>query len=370
MRVEKTQTSLVLVDSNMRIIPEVLDFTNTLENKGMSPNTVSSYLNDLKIFYMWLEQEELQFYEVKPRYIPSFIEFIDSRSVSGRVSPPTLSRYLATLSSFYRYFDVIGGFVDESPIVKVEGYKPIQRKGYFKHITKSWDKKFHNYFKRKQKKKSDKKRLYEADVDKCFEAIESLWNEDESLKFRNRLMVKLLYETGYRVSELLHLRIDDFDYPDPTEKTGNLYLIERDNEPPDRQLKTGERTIPVSSKLLQEIDDYILYYRPEKEGVDYIFVSHSKANLGKQIGRTTVEGVFNDIESACGFKYIRLTPHTMRHTHASELQDLGVDVNIIKDRLGHGSIETTAKYSKPSIKTQIKAYERYLASKEGKVPNG
>lgn len=370
MRVEKTLSSLVLVDSNMRIIPEVLNFTNILEQKGMSPNTVRSYLNDLKVFYMWLEQEGLLFYEVKAKHIPSFIEFIDSRSGSGRVSPPTLSRYLATLSSFYRDFEAIGGFVEESPLVKVEGYRPTQRRGYFRHITKNWDKNLHNYFKRKHKKKSDKKRLFPDTVAKCYETIESLWKKNESLKFRNRLMFKLLYETGYRVSELLHLRIDDFDYPDPTEKTGNIYLLERDNEPPDRQLKTGERTTPVSSKLLQEIDDYILYHRPEKEGVDYIFVSHSKANLGEAIGRATVEEILNVIELASELRYIRLTPHALRHTHASELQDLGVDVNIIKDRLGHGSIESTAKYAKPSIETLIKAHERYLASKEGVVSDG
>ncbi|WP_077215214.1 tyrosine-type recombinase/integrase [Bacillus dakarensis] len=370
MKVEKTLSSLVLVDSNMRIIPEVLDFTNTLEQKGMSPNTVRGYLNDLKVFYLWLTQEGLLFYEVRPKHIPSFIEFIDSRSISGRVSPPTLSRYLATLSSFYRHFEALGGFVEESPLVKVEGFRPTQRRGYFRHITKNWDKNLHNYFKRKHKKKIDKKRLFPDAVDKCYETIESLWNENESLKFRNRLMFKFLYETGYRVSELLHLRIADFDYPDPTEKTGNIYLIERDNEPPDRQLKTGERTTPVSSTLLQEIDDYILYHRPEKEGVDYIFVSHSRANFGNPVGRVTVEGVLNEIEVASELKQIRLTPHALRHTHASELQDLGVDVNIIKERLGHGSIETTAKYAKPSIDTLIKAHERYLARKEGVVSDG
>ncbi|MDC3417710.1 site-specific integrase [Aquibacillus salsiterrae] len=243
MKVERTLNSLVLVDSNMRIIPEVLNYTNTLELKGMSPNTVRGYLNDLKNYYLWLEQEGLKFYEVKPKHISGFIEFIDSRSASGRVSPPTLSRYLATLSSFYRHFEAIGGHVEETPIVKMEGSKMNPRKGYFRHITRQWDKNLQNYFKRKHKKKIDKKRLYEADVDKCFEVIEYLWNEDESLKFRNRLMFKLLYETGYRVSELLHLRIDDFDYPDPTEKTGNIYLIERENEPPDRQLKTGKSAL-------------------------------------------------------------------------------------------------------------------------------
>lgn len=364
MKVEKTFTSFVLVDSSMRIIPEVLNFTDTLEKKGLSPNTIRGYLNDLKVFYIWLEKEGMRFYEVKPKHIPSFIEFVDKRHVSGKVSPPTLSRYLATLSSFYRHFEALGGYVEESPIVKIEGYRPNQRRGYFRHTTNNWDKNLQNYFKRKHKKKSDKKRLYPDDIAKCYEMIESIWSDDESLMFRNKLMFKLLYETGFRVSELLHLRIDDFDYPDPTEKTGNIYLIERENESFDRQLKTGERTTPVSSLLLQEIDDYILYHRPERDGVEYIFVSHSKANLGKPIGRATVEGVFNQIELACKFKYIRLTPHALRHTHASELQDLGVDVNIIKNRLGHGSIESTANYAKPSIETLIKAHERYLAFKE------
>ncbi|WP_404356880.1 tyrosine-type recombinase/integrase [Cytobacillus firmus] len=370
MKVEKTLSSLVLVDSDMRIIPEVLNFTDMLKQKGMSPNTVRGYLNDLKAFYMWLDHEGLLFYEVKAKHIPSFIEFIDGRSGSGRVSPPTLSRYLATLSSFYRYFGAIGGYVEESPVIKVEGYRPFQRRGYFRHITNNWDKNLHNYFKRKHKKKSDRKRLFPDVVTKCYETIESLWNENESLKFRNRLMFKLLYETGYRVSELLHLKIDDFDYPDPTEKTGKIYLIERDTEPPDRQLKTGERTTPVSSKLLQELDDYILYHRPEKEGINYIFVSHSKANLGEAIGRATVEGILKEIELASELRFIRLTPHALRHTHASELQDLGVDVNIIKDRLGHSSIESTAKYAKPSIETLIKAHERYLKSKEGMMFDG
>ncbi|WP_047980134.1 tyrosine-type recombinase/integrase [Ornithinibacillus contaminans] len=369
MKVEKTLTSFVLVDTNMRIIPEVLDYTTTLELNGMSPNTVRGYLNDLKIFYMWLEQKRLRFFEVRPKHLTSFIEYVDNRNIKGRVSPPTLNRYLATLGSFYRHFEATGGFVEESPVVKIKGYEHKQRKGYFRHTTKNWDNNLHNYFRRKHKKKRDKKRLYEKDVDKCYEMIETLWNGDVSLKFRNKLIFNLLYETGYRVSELLHLKIDDYDYPDPTEKTGNLYLIERDNESLDRQLKTGERTIPVSIRLLQDIDDYILYHRPDNDGADYIFVSHSRANLGEPIGRSSIETVIQDIESKCDFKYIKLTPHSLRHTHSSELQDLGVDINIIKDRLGHASIETTAKYTEPSIQTKIMAYERFLDSKKGVLSN-
>ncbi|WP_068985803.1 MULTISPECIES: site-specific integrase [Lysinibacillus] len=92
----------------MKIISEVLDLTNTLEQKGLSPNTVESYLEDLKIFYLWLEQEKLKFYEVNPSDTPNFIEFIDNRKAIGKVSTATLNRYLATVSSFYRHIEVIG----------------------------------------------------------------------------------------------------------------------------------------------------------------------------------------------------------------------------------------------------------------------
>lgn len=134
MRIERTLSSFVLVDSDMRIISEVLDFTNVLENKGFSPNTIKSYLDDLKIFYSWLEREGLKFYEVKPSSIINFIEYIDGRSKSGRASPPTTNRYLATISSFYRHFEAVGGFVEESPLVKVKGYAPHQNRGYLRHV--------------------------------------------------------------------------------------------------------------------------------------------------------------------------------------------------------------------------------------------
>ncbi|MFJ7891380.1 site-specific integrase [Lysinibacillus xylanilyticus] len=124
MKVEKTISSYVLLDINMKIISEVLYFTNTLEQKGPLLNIVKIYLEDLKFFYLWLEQEKLKFYEVNPSDIPYFIEFIDNRKAIGKVSPATLNRYLATVSSFYRHIEVIGGFVEESPLLKIKGYYP------------------------------------------------------------------------------------------------------------------------------------------------------------------------------------------------------------------------------------------------------
>lgn len=349
----------------MRIVVEVLNFINALEKKGLSPNTVKSYLEDLKVFYLWLKQESLKFYEVKPSDIPNFIEFIDNRKSRGKVSPATLNRYLGTISSFYRYFEVVGGFIEESPLVKVKGYYPKEHKGYLKHIPRNWDKSLNNYFRRKVRKKADRKLLQKETLQSYYSTISELWEGNESLKFRNQLIFRLLYETGYRVSELLHLKINDVDYPDPSSATGNIYLIERYEPSLDRQLKTGERITPISNSLLQTIDDYILHHRPQIKDCDYIFVSHSTANYGQPVTRVAIESMFNDISTASEVNYFKLTPHVLRHTHASELQNLGVDINIIKERLGHSNIGTTSQYAKPSVETLKKAHERYLTNKGG-----
>jgi integrase/recombinase XerD len=61
----------------MRIIPEALHFTDTLTLKGKSVNTVSTYLMDLLVFYEWMEQENLSFWEVKAHLMLNFLRYCD-----------------------------------------------------------------------------------------------------------------------------------------------------------------------------------------------------------------------------------------------------------------------------------------------------
>lgn len=108
-----------------------------------------------------------------------------------------------------------------------------------------------------------------------------------------------------------------------------------------------------------------MYHRPFKKGVEYIFVSHSVGNEGEAPTRQAMEKFFGKVFKVSGIKNVLITPHSLRHTHASNLQDLGVDINVIKERLGHSSLLTTSRYAKPSVETLTRAYERYLGSKKG-----
>lgn len=365
-KIERTLNSIVLVDDNMRIVPEVLNFTNHLTQQGKSINTIRSYIRDLKTYYEWMELEGLQVYAVKPRHMPSFIKYVDSKNVRGKVSAATLNRYLATLSTFYRYFEIVEGFIQEIDIKSTSKFKHnLYNKGYLRHVTKNWNGSVYSFFKRKNPKKADKKRILPDVAKQFYHTIEKRWLNNEKLRIRNKLIFRVLYETGMRIGELLHLRVTDYDYPDSFQKVGNIYLVHRDNDDGDRQLKTGERTIPVSTSLLKEIDDYIMYHRPFNKEVEYIFVSHSVGNEGEAPTRQAMGKFFSEVFEASGIKNVRITPHSLRHTHASNLQDLGVDINVIKERLGHSSLLTTSRYAKPSAETLTMAYERYLHSKKG-----
>lgn len=370
MYIRKTSSVPVLVDDDMRIIPEVLDFTRYLERKEFSPNTINTYLEKLCVFYKWMEKEGLRPFEVEPRHMPDFIAYIDNAYAERyqdktKVSASTLNGYLAALRTFYEYFSMMG-FV-ESAHYKIEDKRKVKHLSYLRHVNKKWDTSAFSFFSRKKRKVVDKKRLFPKEAEVFYKAIGEVSSMDESLRVRNELIFKLLYETGMRIGELLHLRITDYDLPEPFKKVGNIYLVDRGNlDDEDRQLKTGERTIPISTSLLEEIDDYVMYHRPQVDNCEYLIVNHLR-NQGLPPNRGTIEELFRKVNEVSGLKRKYVTPHALRHTHASNMTDMGIDLAIVKARLGHKSIGTTQKYAHVSIETLSLSYENYLANKEGNI---
>lgn len=204
----------------MRIVPEVLDFTRYLERKGFSPNTINTYLEKLCVFYKWMEKEGLKSFEVEPRHMPRFIDYIDNAYAERyqdktKVSPSTLNGYLAALGTFYKYFSMMG-FV-EPATYKIEDKRKVKHLSYLRHINKKWMLMLFLTLVVKSKG-VDKKRLFPEEAELFYKAIGEISSKDESLKVRNELIYKLLYETGMRIGELLHLRISDYDLPEPFQK--------------------------------------------------------------------------------------------------------------------------------------------------------
>ena len=358
MKVEKTISPsgyisyLVVNENDYSIVEEILFFIKHLEHKNVSINTISKYCFNLKEFFEWLKVESLNFYEVKPKSIVNFIDFLDSK---GELSPNTINNYLSTLSSFYQFYEVMGGFLIKNPIAKTKNTSSsFIVKKVFKHQVET------SYFKRKIHDNHKTKRLFPKDIKILYDSISTL-HEEDSLNKRNQVIFKLLYETGIRLGECLNLRIIDYSEPNPSEEFGEIFVIKRNKTyHPDHQVKTNSRAIPVSMELIFDIDDYVCNFRPNTK-IDSLFVNHGNRNNGNFMIRNTITQLFLDISNSTD---IKCTAHMLRHTHATELSEFGYDQIYISNRLGHNSIESTNKYVHLSIESQTDAYSRFMESRK------
>ncbi len=147
--------------------------------------------------------------------------------------------------------------------------------------------------------------------------------------FKYRVLLKILYFAGLRVSEVVNLKINDVDVIE------HKIIV--------RQTKSKEdREVPIPTKLVKEIITYIQKYRKQpikKEYENFLFIS----NKGYPLNRTAV---WSHIQTLCKKAGIqkKITPHTFRHSFATYILKQGMDVKTVQTLLGHKSLETTAQY--------------------------
>jgi integrase/recombinase XerD len=158
--------------------------------------------------------------------------------------------------------------------------------------------------------------------------VEALLAAIESPKYRVLLMT--IYGAGLRVTEACRLRAGDID-----SKRGVIHV---------RQGKGGkDRYVMLPAKLL---DAMRVYWRMEKPA-DFLFPGqHGRSHIAPASLRATVECA----TSAAGIKK-RVTPHSLRHSFATHLLELGTDSRIIQALLGHSHITTTSDYT--DVSTQF-----------------
>jgi len=345
--------SIILVSSDYEIVEPVALYLEYLEKKGNSLNTIESYCRVLKEYFNWLSHEKMKFYEVSKRDMFSWIEYIELHAgKKQKKSARTINKYLAAIGSFYDYFEGMGGYI-ENPIKVIQS----STKSYWKTFNVTKDQVGVNFFRKKETEKKNTKRLFQNEVDSLYRGMAELSN-DESVNIRNKLLFRVLYETGCRISEVLGLRISDFSEPRPVEEIGTIYIRKHNSlYHKDHSIKTNERDIPISMDLIYALDDYLCTVRPQQDEIDTIFVNHSKSSTGKYMIRSSIENIFIDLSNAVG---IRCTPHMLRHTHGTELKESGYSEVYIMDRLGHNSMESTNQYMHLSYEAQSEAYHRFL----------
>ncbi len=146
---------------------------------------------------------------------------------------------------------------------------------------------------------------------------------------KSKLMVSLIYACGFRVSELVNLKIADLNFP---EKTGHI-----------RQAKGNkDRIFNIPEFLTDELQDLTKQQNKEK----YLFTGRS----GK-LSTRNIQKIVSSAANRAGLKGVHC--HTLRHSFATHLLENGVDIRHIQELLGHADLSTTQIYTHVSTE-QIK----------------
>ena len=137
-----------------------------------------------------------------------------------------------------------------------------------------------------------------------------------------QMVLRTIYATGLRISEALHLTAPQID--------SSRMVV--------RVLGKGqkERLVPLSPRLLEELRAFWHETRPTQ----WMFPGKDRH---QPLNATTVQKA---CQQACRAAALpRITPHTLRHCHATHLLEAGVDTRTIQALLGHHRIGTTALYT-------------------------
>lgn len=161
---------------------------------------------------------------------------------------------------------------------------------------------------------------------------------------RNYVIVEVLYGCGLRVSELVNL------------KMSNIYAEEQMLQVIGKGDK--ERWVPINEHALKLLENYLLHVRshvPVKPGEEkYVFLNRRGHHLSRQM----VFMFLKDAVAAAGINKT-VSPHSLRHSFATELVENGADLRAVQEMLGHESISTTEIYThltRDTLRNTIAAY--------------
>lgn len=168
---------------------------------------------------------------------------------------------------------------------------------------------------------------------------------------RNYTIVEVLYGCGLRVSELVNLKLS------------NIYVDEQYLQVIGKGDK--ERWVPINERALELMLSYIHNVRshmPVMSGEDkYVFLNRRGHHLTRQM----VFIMLRNAVAAAGIKK-KVSPHSLRHSFATELVENGADLRAVQEMLGHESISTTEIYThltRDTLRNTIAAFHPHYSKK-------
>ena len=254
--------------------------------KGLSPNTVDSYISDLKKLSRYLQDDEISQQSIE-NYFLDISDFNYSTS--------TKKRFYSSIKNFLKYLD------EEENILQIKVSE--------------------------LRLKSNRKLpevLSIEDIEKMINA----YKHDDFLNSRNKTIIDVLYSTGCRVSELCNINLSDLDLVD-----NSLKLKGKGSK---------QRIVPIGSELKHNLLKYLKIRENfiNNKG-EPLFLTKSRNSLD----RTAVFRIIKNTALKASLD-TNIHPHTLRHSAATHMLEGGCDLRTVQEFLGHSSVSTTQIYTK------------------------
>lgn len=264
--------------------------------RSLSENSVESYIRDVNklVDYLELNNIKLNVKQISTKDLTSFIRWIAEIGMSAS----TQARILSGVKAFFKYL-ILEDIIKNDPSHLIEGPK----KGLKLPDTLSTE-----------------------EIDKIVNAIDLSHSQGQ----RNKAIIETLYGCGLRVSELINLKLSNW-----YQKDGFIKVTGKGDK--ERLVPMGNITANVLTIYVNEIRCHLTI---ENGHEDFIFLSHR----GKNLSRVTIFNIVKELAVKAQIKK-NISPHTFRHSFATELIERGANLRAVQEMLGHESITTTQLYT-------------------------
>jgi integrase/recombinase XerD len=275
--------------------------------RGLAENTIKSYQSDLEHFHCYLTEAKKRLDELKTEDMINFMAQLQQNGLSAR----SAARYLSSLRMFFRFL-LQEDKIESDPTANTDSPK-------IWHLLPEF--------------------LTVEEV----ELLLSMPRLDTIGGLRDSAVLELLYASGFRVSELVDLKMEQIDF-----EQGLLFCKGKGSK---------ERIVPLGSKAKGRIKEYLATSRPKllkQKMSSYIFLNRRGERLSRQWGWKIIKRYGKE----AGLKK-NLKPHILRHCFATHLLANGADLRSVQMLLGHSDISTTEIYTHVSQDRMRRLYEKY-----------
>ena len=282
--------------------------------KGLAENSIEAYMRDFGHLMRFAVQHGVAPQDVTVEHLQTLLKELNEVGIAVT----TQCRLISGWRTFYRMM-VIEDDIKESPAALLN-------------------------------MPSKPRHLPDVLTDDDVTAIQATFDLSRPEQVRDYTMIEVLYGCGLRVSELVGL------------KMSNIYAEEECLQIFGKGSK--ERWVPINGRALSVLSSYIHEVRchitPRYGEERYVFLNRR----GSHLTRVRVFQVVKDAVARAGI-HKHVSPHSLRHTFATELVENGADLRAVQEMLGHGCIGTTEIYThllrqflRDTIKTYHPHYKR------------